>query len=326
MKKIFVLFGILTLSFGLSACNLNSKNQDSTDKSQTSQINQSQTWNIQIKNEKKWVKKFVWFVATWCPHCQEEVPILQKFYNDFSWQVNMEINVLDNKPFPGVKTLPQNTKNAKSYKDYTNQDCGYVPSYVILDENGKVIEKQCGAKLTYEDLKNKLLNKNNLNSNKTKKMENKVVKKWDKVAVDYVGFFPDGKVFDTSIEEEAKKAGIYNAARTYAPLEFVVGAGQMIPCFDKAVEGMKIWEEKEITCQPQEAYGECDKTKVQKVEKAKLEEFKKAGYKLEKWEELPTQYGMLKIVDADDKTVTLDLNHPMCGKVLKFKIKLVDIK
>jgi len=32
-----------------------------------------------------------------------------------------------------------------------------------------------------------------------------LVKKYDKVVVDYIGFFPDGKVFDTSIKEIAQK-------------------------------------------------------------------------------------------------------------------------
>ena len=156
----------------------------------------------------------------------------------------------------------------------------------------------------------------------TKQMTGEVAKKGDKVAVDYIWTFTDWKVFDTSIEEVAKKAGIYNSAREYKPLEFTLGAGQMIPCFDKAVEGMKVGETKEVTCQPKDAYGECDPKRVQKVEKAQLAQFEKAGYKLEKGTELPTQYGMLKIVDADDKTVTLDMNNPMCGKVLNFKITL----
>ena len=146
------------------------------------------------------------------------------------------------------------------------------------------------------------------------------------VLVDYVGFFPDGKVFDTSIESVAKENGIYNAARNYKPLEFQLWAGRMIPCFEKAVEWMKVGETKEVTCEPKDAYGECDPKNYIKVPKSQLVEFEKAGYKLEKWVELPTQYGMKKIVDVDNETVTLDFNNPMCGKTLKFKITLKRIK
>jgi len=100
----------------------------------------------------------------------------------------------------------------------------------------------------------------------------------------------------------------------------------MIKCFDKWVVGMKVGETKDISCQPEDAYGKCDPKKVQKVEKTKLRDFEKNGYKLVKWTELPTQYGMLKITDVDATTVTLDMNNPMCGKVLNFKITVKEIQ
>jgi len=59
------------------------------------------------------------------------------------------------------------------------------------------------------------------------------VKKGDKVKVEYVGKLEDGTVFDSS---EIQKA----------PLEFVVGEGQLIKGFEQAIIGMKIGDEKEI--------------------------------------------------------------------------------
>jgi len=314
MKKIVLFLSWMLL---LVWCNLNSNNNKNAVMSWKQEKISVITWNG---------NKFIGFVASWCPHCQEEVPNLQKFYSEYSGKVNMEINVVDRKPFPSVKNLPQNYKNPKSYQDYTHEQCWYVPSWVILDKSGNVIAKKCGWPISEEQLKKYLLWKNDLSSNQNKMTNNEVAKKWDTVYVDYIGFFPDGKVFDTSIEEEAKKAGIYNSARKYEPLKFVVWAWQMIKCFDKAVEWMKIWETKEITCQPNEAYGECSPEKIQKVPKSQLKAFEQAWYKLEKWVELPTQYGMLKIVDVDKDTVSLDFNHPMCGKTLKFKITLRKIE
>ncbi len=76
----------------------------------------------------------------------------------------------------------------------------------------------------------------------------------DTVKVDYVGT-AEGKMFDTSIKEEAEKGGIYNEQRPYEPLEFELGAGQMIAGFDKAVTGMAVGEEKTADLPPEEAYG-----------------------------------------------------------------------
>jgi FKBP-type peptidyl-prolyl cis-trans isomerase len=74
------------------------------------------------------------------------------------------------------------------------------------------------------------------------------------VKVDYIGKFENGTVFDTSIEEEAKKAGIYMEGRTYEPFSFVPGKRQVIEGFDEAVIGMKVGEEKEVKIPPEKGY------------------------------------------------------------------------
>ena len=54
----------------------------------------------------------------------------------------------------------------------------------------------------------------------------------NKVKVHYTGTFDDGEVFDSSRESQ--------------PLEFEIGAGQVIPGFDQAIEGMAVGESKQI--------------------------------------------------------------------------------
>jgi len=338
MKKRKIL-AILTIASLLAGCNLQVKNNETKEVSNKKETNViKNTWSIENKktdivknNRLKWNwLKYIWFVATWCPHCQNEIPILSKFYNDYSGEVNMEINVINKKPFPWIKKLPENYKNPKSYQYYTHKKCGYIPSYVIINKSWEIIDKKCWWSLSYNELKNKLLSNNEHKTNlkiKTNKMKTEqIVKIWDTIKVDYIWSFKDGKVFDTSIESEAKKAGIYNKARTYSPLEFKVGAWQMIKCFDKWVVWMKLWETKDIVCNPDEAYWKCDPKKIEKIEKSKLEAFAKAWYKLEKWTELPTQYWNLKIVDADKNSVTIDMNNPMCGKILNFKVTVKSIQ
>ncbi len=79
----------------------------------------------------------------------------------------------------------------------------------------------------------------NSNSSNIQQSENlssvkkEVVSTGDTVGVDYVGTLEDGTVFDSSIEEFAKKTKNYTpGARKYEPLSFTVGAGQMIKGFD----------------------------------------------------------------------------------------------
>ncbi len=82
-----------------------------------------------------------------------------------------------------------------------------------------------------------------------------VAKNGDTVRVHYHGSFPSGEVFDTSLIEEAKSAGIYDPRRDYEPLKFKLGAGQVIQGFNDAIVGMKPSEEKTVTLPPEQAYG-----------------------------------------------------------------------
>lgn len=65
----------------------------------------------------------------------------------------------------------------------------------------------------------------------------------DTVAVHYVGTFENGLEFDNS-----KKRG--------APLEFTVGAGQVIAGWDQGLVGMRVGGERTLVIPPELGYGE----------------------------------------------------------------------
>lgn len=77
----------------------------------------------------------------------------------------------------------------------------------------------------------------------------------DTISVHYVGKFPGGKVFDTSMKAEAVKSGLFSPARDYKPLQVVLGQHQVISGFEEALVGMQVNETKEITLPPEKAYG-----------------------------------------------------------------------
>lgn len=97
------------------------------------------------------------------------------------------------------------------------------------------------------------------NSKTSNQNDDWIVKKWDKIKVDYIGKLEDWSIFDSSIEEFAKKATDYNkdSWRKYEPLEFTVWAWQMIKWFDEWVLGMKVGEKKTLTIKPADWYWEA---------------------------------------------------------------------
>ncbi len=83
--------------------------------------------------------------------------------------------------------------------------------------------------------------------------------KGDTVSVHYVGRFPGGKVFDTSMKSEAERVGLYSPARDYKPLQVTLGAHKVISGFEEALIGMQVNETKEIVLPPEKAYGRTGK-------------------------------------------------------------------
>lgn len=138
------------------------------------------------------------------------------------------------------------------------------------------------------------------------------VKNGDKIKVDYTGTLEDGKVFDTSEGKE--------------PLEFEAGSGKVIKGFDEAVIGMEKGEEKEVKIPKEEAYGDINPELVKKVPRDKLpsDQEPKQGMvlllKSPDGQQIPA-----RIAEVSDTDVSIDLNHPLAGKNLTFKIKVVDI-
>ena len=94
---------------------------------------------------------------------------------------------------------------------------------------------------------------------------NGIVEAGDEVYVNYIGWELNGEIFDTSLEDIAIEADLYQQGRTYQPMPFVVGAGRMIEGFDDGVLGMKVGEKKTLTIPPEKAYGPTDFSKIQVI-------------------------------------------------------------
>lgn len=142
-----------------------------------------------------------------------------------------------------------------------------------------------------------------------------VIKKGDLVALFYEGRFENGELFDSS-----------NHGGHEHPLEFTAGEGQVVLGFDKAVIGMKKGEEKEFKIKPSEAYGERDPQMEKEVPRSTLpqDQEPKAGMTLVVRTPDNQQFPV-KITAVTKEKITLDLNHPLAGKNLVFKIKIEDI-
>jgi peptidylprolyl isomerase len=136
------------------------------------------------------------------------------------------------------------------------------------------------------------------------------VKNGDFVQIHYTGTLKDGTVFDSS---EGR-----------SPLEFKVGAGGIIAGFNDAVLDMKLEGEKSFTLTPDQAYGELRDDLKREFPKDMLGEHQiEVGQMLRFSSPHGPVSGTVLAIEADKFMV--DFNHPLAGKTLEFKIKVVGI-
>jgi len=89
---------------------------------------------------------------------------------------------------------------------------------------------------------------------------NPLIAKGDFVAVNFIGTLEDGTVFQTTMADVAqdpnrKKVSWFQAPKTFAPEEFIVGEKAPLPGMSDMVLGMKAGDNKTLTLLPEKAYG-----------------------------------------------------------------------
>ncbi len=77
----------------------------------------------------------------------------------------------------------------------------------------------------------------------------------DTVEVNYTGYMTSGKLFDTSVKEDAEKGKIFNPMRTYEPARFVIGVGQVIPGWDEGLTMVPVGSKFKLIIPSELAYG-----------------------------------------------------------------------
>jgi len=134
----------------------------------------------------------------------------------------------------------------------------------------------------------------------------------DTVKVNYTGKFEDGTVFDSSAQR--------------GPLEFSIGASEVIAGFERAVIGMSPGDSKGEKIPCEQAYGPHRSELLVKLDRGNVppDLDVTVGQRLNLTH--PDGHSAsVTVADVSDDKLTLDANHPLAGKDLIFEIELVEI-
>jgi FKBP-type peptidyl-prolyl cis-trans isomerase SlyD len=141
-----------------------------------------------------------------------------------------------------------------------------------------------------------------------------VVEKDKVVSMHYTLRDEDGDILDSS------------AGR--GPLQFIQGAGQIVPGLEASLYGMHVGDEKQVTVKPEDAYGEVDPDAFQIVPRDRfpddidLEEGMGLRMRDSETGEVVEAY----VVEARANGVLLDLNHPLAGETLDFQVRIEHVR
>lgn len=142
----------------------------------------------------------------------------------------------------------------------------------------------------------------------------KVIEKGRTVTFDYT-LTVDGQIVDSSQREGRQ------------PLQYTHGEGKIIPGLSRQLEGLQVGDEKNIVIAPEEAYGAVDPRAFKEVSKSQLPQNTPltVGTQLQ----AKSEEGQILIVTVSElkkESVILNFNHPLAGKELHFKVKILAVQ
>lgn len=132
------------------------------------------------------------------------------------------------------------------------------------------------------------------------------------VAIDYTLTDTEGQVLDTS---EGR-----------GPLNYLHGAGNIIPGLERALEGKAEGEKLQVTVPPEEGYGQRDDALVQQVPKKLFAETAEPKPGMQFQAQGPQGTQLLTVVEVQEEQVTVDANHPLAGRELSFDVAVVNVR
>jgi len=143
------------------------------------------------------------------------------------------------------------------------------------------------------------------------------LQKGDFILLNYVARVKEtGEVFDTTIEEVAKRERLYREGEVYEPKLVVIGEGWVLKALDESLIGMEVGETKTVEIPPEKAFGPRDPEKVKRVP---LKHFTARGITPTIGMQLEYDVKIATVRAIGAGRVLLDFNPPLAGKTLVYE-------
>ena len=130
---------------------------------------------------------------------------------------------------------------------------------------------------------------------------------------------------------EGDERELMERATTERPLQFIFGAGAMLPAFEKELNGLGMGDAFQFTLSPADAYGEYDEENVVELAKNLFEvdgkfdnEYVAEGNTIPMMDANGQRF-VGSVLEVKDDVVLMDFNHPLAGETLHFSGTVLDV-
>ena len=149
------------------------------------------------------------------------------------------------------------------------------------------------------------------------------IKDGDFVRVNFTGKIKEtDEVFDTTYDEIAQEAEIFDENKTYKPIPIVVGGNHLLPAIEEEIVGLEAGDRKTVEVDSDNGFGPRDPKAIQLIP---MKEFKKQGMTPYPGMRISAEGGEGRILTVNGGRVKVDFNHPLAGKDLVYDVEVTEI-
>ncbi len=148
-----------------------------------------------------------------------------------------------------------------------------------------------------------------------------MVKKGDFVEIEYTGRIKEeNTVFDTTDEKTAKESSIYDPKAQYGPIIVCIGQSHVLKGLDESLENKDIGKEYKAEFGPEKGFGKKDAKLIRLVSTSK---FTKQNINPVPGLQINMDGAIGTIRTVSGGRTLVDLNHPLSGRDLVYKFKIL---
>ena len=143
------------------------------------------------------------------------------------------------------------------------------------------------------------------------------------ILIDFTAKVKDSdEIFETTVEENAKKSNLYDPSIKYEPRLVSIGEGWILKGLDEILSTAKLGDALDVDIPPDKAFGMRDPNKVRMIPQRKFGD-KADEIKAGDVVDIDDRRGFVRFIGSG--RVQVDFNHRLAGKTLNYNVNILKI-